>query len=72
MELKAHSSKVIYYLRDAIKEAILGDENKCREENWDMHSSHLHENSNHYLSVGVDGRINYNSGQANEMLLEYR
>jgi hypothetical protein len=72
MKLKAHSSKVIFYLKDSIKEAILGDENKYREENWDMHSPHLRRNSKHYLSVGVDGRISYNSGQANEALLEYR
>ncbi|QLY25553.1 hypothetical protein [Bdellovibrio sp. KM01] len=71
MKLKAHSSKVIFYLKDAIKEAILGDENKYREKNWDMHPSLDHANSKHYLSVGVDGRINYSSGQANEML-EYR
>jgi hypothetical protein len=62
------------YLKEAISEAILGDENKYREENWNLSLlvSDNQSNSRHYLAVGIDGRINYSSSQANNMLLEYR
>ncbi len=74
MELKSQSLKVMIYLKDAFSEAILGDESKYREENWNLNLkvSDGHANSRHYLGIGMDGRIQYNSNQSHEMLLEYR
>jgi hypothetical protein len=74
MNAISKSSKVIFYLKDAFKEALLGDEEKYREENWnlDIMFENNYIDSKHYLGIGVDGRINYSSSQANDLLLEVR